>query len=148
MQPAPDQDHRPDDLRMAFLATPVAVRDSLQRMLQLPPLCHLSEDGRSTAELVLAEVLNNVAEHAYAEGPGPVTVSLDRTELGLRCVITDQGKAMPGGALPDGRLPVAPDMALDDLPEGGFGWHLIRSLTTGLSYARVNESNQLQFLLR
>ena len=32
--------------------------------------------SRGTVELVLAEVLNNVAEHAYAGGSGPVAVDL------------------------------------------------------------------------
>ncbi|WP_333818251.1 ATP-binding protein [Tabrizicola sp.] len=147
MPPAPDPDSRPNDLHLAFTATPVAIRDSLQRMLTLPPLCGLSEDGRGMAELVLAEVLNNVAEHAYANRPGPVTVSIGQTPQGLRCVIVDQGRAMPGHALPEGRLPGSLGPALEDLPEGGFGWHLIRSLTQGLSYTRVDGCNRLQFLL-
>lgn len=147
MPPAPDQDTRPDDLHLAFTATPVAVRDNLQRMLALPPISRLPNDMRSTAEMVLAEVLNNVAEHAYANRPGPVTVSIARMPQGLRCVIVDQGEAMPGETLPDGRLPGSLGLALHDLPEGGFGWHLIRSLTTDLRYARVDGCNQLQFLL-
>ena len=132
---------------MAFLATPIAVRDSLAQMLALPPLCALGEDGRGTAELVLAEVLNNVAEHAYGEATGPVTVCLARTDGGVRCVIVDQGQAMPGGILPEGRLPPAAEVPLDDLPEGGFGWFLIRSLTQDLRYSRVDGCNRLHFVL-
>ena len=146
-QPAPDPDLPPGDLHMGFTATPRAVRDSLARMLALPPLCHLSDDARGTAELVLAEVLNNIAEHAYGDQPGPVTVAIRQTSAGLRCVIIDQGKAMPNGTLPEGPLPNPRDLPLEDLPEGGFGWHLIRSLTTDLRFARVNGSNRLEFLL-
>lgn len=147
MLPAPDQDNRTGDLRMTFTATAVAVRESLAQMLTVPPLCRLPRDARSKAELVLAEVLNNVSEHAYADGSWLVTVSLEQTGRGLCCVIVDQGKPMPGGALPEGRLPVDPDMALDDLPEGGFGWHLIHSLTSDLSYIRGDGSNRLRFVL-
>jgi len=147
MPPAPDQDSRPIDLHLAFTATPLTVRDSLHRMLALPPLARLSDDRRGTAELVLAEVLNNVAEHAYGSRPGLVTVSITQTSQGLRCVIVDQGKAMPGGTLPEGRLPGRSGLALDDLPEGGFGWRLIHSLTTYLVYSRAEGCNHLQFLL-
>lgn len=147
MQPAPDLATGPADLRLAFMATPHAIRDGLQRMLALPPLCGLPEDRRGNAELVLAEVLNNVAEHAYAEGPGQVVVSIARMAQGLRCVIVDQGKAMRGGALPEGRLQASLGLPLDNLPEGGFGWHLIRRLTLDLGYRRVDGCNRLEFTL-
>lgn len=132
---------------MAFLATPVAIRDGLARIMAMAPLCHLPDDRRGTAELVLAEVLNNIAEHAYPEAPGPVTVSIGRADRGLRCVVVDQGRPMPGGVLPPGALPCSSGLALEDLPEGGFGWHLIRSLTTELSYSRAHGCNRLQFTL-
>ena len=32
-----------------------------------------------------------------------------------------------------------------DLPEGGFGWGLIRALSSGLSYRRMSERNRLAF---
>lgn len=101
---------------------------------------------RRTVELVLAEVLNNVAEHAYAEGPGPVAITLTPGQAGLFCLVVDQGSAMPDGHLPDGLLPDAA-ASLEDLPEGGFGWHLIRSLTHDLAYARTGGCNRLSFLV-
>lgn len=132
---------------MAILATPIAVRDGLAHMLAMPPLCHLSDEGRGSAELVLAEVLNNIVEHAYPDTPGPVTISVVRADAGLRCLVVDQGRPMPDGVLPKGTLPASQDVALCDLPEGGFGWHLIRSLTTDLGYASVSGCNHLRFTL-
>ena len=38
--------------------------------------------------------------------------------------------------------------AVEELPEGGFGWDLIRQLTTGLAYARVEGRNELTFRMR
>ncbi len=146
MQPAPDEVSR-HLLSLEFQACPAAVRDALRRMLLRPPLSTLSDEGRGTAELVLAEVLNNVAEHAYPDRPGPVTVTLRQVPHGVSCLIVDQGAAMPGGKLPAGRLPDTPGLALDELPEGGFGWHLIRSLTLDLHYARAGGCNQLRFVL-
>jgi serine/threonine-protein kinase RsbW len=147
MPQAPDGTHRSGQLHLAFLASPVSVRDCLARMLAEPPLSHLSDEGRGTAELVLAEVLNNVVEHAYADQPGPVAVTLRQDCRGVSCLIVDEGAAMPGGTLPKGNLPDTYPPRFDDLPEGGFGWHLIRSLTQDLRYQRRDGCNKLAFTL-
>ncbi len=146
MLPARDPDRRGDGLHLVFMASPPAVRDSLAQMLAAQPLRDLSPDGRGTAELVLAEVLNNIAEHSYPVAPGPVSVTLTPVDGGTQCLVVDQGVPMPGGHLPEGHLPSA-DTALEDLPEGGFGWHLIYSLTQDMAYVRIHGSNRLSFLL-
>ena len=146
MLPAPDQAGTAGGLHLVFLASPLAVRNSLAQMLVAPPLRDLSPDARGTAELVLAEVLNNVVEHAYPGGSGPVAVTLVPMSAGIHCLVVDQGLAMPGGTLPEGNLP-ALETALETLPEGGFGWHLIRSLTRDLAYVRTGSSNRVSFLL-
>lgn len=147
MQPAPDPDRRSTDLHLAFSASPSGVRDGLAHMMTTMPLCSLSDAGRGTAELVLAEVLNNIAEHAYAGQGGPVMVTLQDVPLGIGCLLVDQGAPMPGGTLPEGSQAGRTGLALADLPEGGFGWHLIRSLTRDLAYTRVAGTNRLSFLL-
>ena len=147
MPQPPDPDARPAHLYLSFAASPVAVRDNLVRMLAVPPLSGLSAEARGDAELVLAEVLNNVAEHAYPDRVGPVSVMLCRVKDGVVCRVVDQGAAMPGHRLPEGELTAGPSLALDDLPEGGFGWHLIRSLTRDLVYVRDVGENRLSFRL-
>ncbi|WP_240790247.1 ATP-binding protein [Rhodobacter sp. SY28-1] len=142
-----DHDPRRSSLTLVFQADPVSIRQALQGMLTCPPLSCLRGEDRGMAELVLAEVLNNVAEHAYAEAGGKVEIRLDGDPRGLRCLVVDEGREMPGGQLPEGRLPCGPYVALDDLPEGGFGWHLIRSLCADLAYARVDGQNRLAFVL-
>lgn len=147
MQPAPDPDHRPADLHLTFLASPPIIRENLARMMVSMPLSGLSGTGRGAAELVLAEVLNNIAEHAYSDQVGPVTVSVRDGALGLDCLVVDQGMPMPGGTLPDGSQSDRTGLALADLPEGGFGWHLILRLTRDLAYTRIAGTNRLSFLL-
>lgn len=147
MQPAPDPDLRPTGLHLTFMASPSIIRENLARMMAAAPLSDLSEAGRSTAELVLAEVLNNVAEHAYAGQAGPVTVTVRGGAGGLGCLVVDQGVSMPDGTLPEGRQVSRQDLALADLPEGGFGWHLIRTLTRDLAYTRIAGTNRLSFRL-
>lgn len=157
MTPAPDPGRSGASFACVVAADPFAVRAGLARMIAAPPLALLSADQRGTAEVVLAEVLNNIAEHAYAGGPGKIAVSLHHTAAGLRCQVTDEGAAMPGGCLPSGDHPAQrrgspglplQDLPLADLPEGGFGWHLIRRLTQDLHYARVGGQNRLSFLIR
>lgn len=146
MQPARDVQPPPGGLHLTFMASPFAVRDSLAHMLAAPPLCDLPPDARGMAELVLAEVLNNVAEHAYSDAPGPVSVTLAAVAGGTQCLVVDEGAAMPGGQVPLGHLPNA-TTGMQELPEGGFGWHLIHSLTRDLSYVRIGSCNRLSFLL-
>lgn len=147
MQPAPDPAGRSAGLHLVFSACPSAVRDNLARLMAAMPLSGLPDTGRGAAELVLAEVLNNIAEHAYAGQIGLVAVTLSDVPPGILCLVTDQGRPMPRGTLPEGCQSGRTGLALADLPEGGFGWHLIRSLTRDLAYERVAGTNRLSFLL-
>lgn len=127
-----------------FAAEPLAVRDALRRAVARFAR-QLSEEDAGTLELVLAEALNNIAEHAYAGcAPGPVTLTLRRCGNALDGVIEDEGRALPGGSLPAGRMqPVADRPA--DLAEGGWGWALIRALAQDIRYRRDAGGNRLTF---
>lgn len=132
----------PPPVQFLMGSDPQSVREGLRLALEAAPLADLSAEDRSTAEIVLAEVLNNVVEHAYAQHPGEIRLSLSVAADQLLCVIEDDGAPMPGGAPPAGHLPEA-----HLLPEGGFGWHLIRALSTGLDYRRIGTTNRLSFSL-
>lgn len=120
---------------------PFAVRDWLTGIFADARLGHLPEDLKGSAEIVLAEALNNVVEHAYAGTNGTILIELAAGVGALACVVRDSGHPMPGLNIPEGRLPA---MA-DDLPEGGFGWHLIRTLSRDLTYCRQGGQNVLSF---
>lgn len=141
MTPAHDPFTRADTHDLVIRAEPASVRAALQRITAAAPVRDLTDDQRGTVELVLAEVLNNVAEHAYARTSGHVAVTVALHGDALLCEVVDEGAAMPNGRLPEGQLPQ------DDLPEGGFGWHLIRSLTRDLSYRRQRGTNRLGFAI-
>ena len=132
---------------LVLASDPLAVRDALRALIAAQPLRDLSPSGRGTAELALAEALNNIVEHAYAATPGLIEVTLAPCPTGIACRIEDAGSAMPGGHLPAGRLPDCIGVPTDDLPEGGFGWSLIRSLTVDLRYERAGGRNRLTFTL-
>lgn len=121
----------------------LAVRNGLRALLDSLLLQSLQEDERGTAEIVLAEALNNIVEHAYAGNDGEIEIALHVSQDALVCTISDNGRPMPDNALPAGDL--ADHSSMDDLPEGGFGWHLIRSLSQELDYRRENGRNHLTF---
>jgi serine/threonine-protein kinase RsbW len=120
-------------------------RDALSRICAGLKRANLDQADIENAEIVLAEVLNNVTEHAYRGSEGVVEVALVLRHAEVLCTIRDQGNAMPGDP-PRGR-PVQPETALESLPEGGFGWHIIRCLTRDLTCERREEWNVLRFAL-
>ena len=134
-----------DTAHMIIDSEMLAVRDGLQNLLASDLMSGLTKDSLSTAEVVLAEVLNNIVEHAYALFPGKIVVSISRRDNRLQCDISDVGLPMPDAEPPPGILKDVQNTA--DLPEGGFGWFLIRSLSQNLSYRRRVNANLLSFSL-
>jgi serine/threonine-protein kinase RsbW len=126
-------------------STPLSVREALGHILRHPVMLPLNPEARGSAELVLAEALNNIVEHAYSCDDGRIDVQLSVQNDRLFCEVIDAGVAMPNNVLPAGLAqPIGEDQ---DLPEGGYGWFLIRSLTQNLSYQRKDTRNHLSFQL-
>ena len=128
--------------RIVIPSDPLAIRHGLKSLFESLLLRNLTQANRGKAEIVLAEALNNIVEHAYADATGEIELTIRLNRHGLNCRIVDHGAPMPNGTLPSGTL-----MPTDALPEGGFGWHLIRALADNLNYARVADQNELTFLL-
>lgn len=112
------------------------------------------EPYRDDVRIVLAEVLNNIEEHAYGGRPGNLaclTLRLGTEDLVFR--ITDRGRAMPAAASPEGDTLIGTDlprfdpMRMQDWPEGGFGWALVRRLATRVTYRRQGGSNRLEIVM-
>ena len=134
----------PPAMEMVIAGTPLSVREGLMRLLAQPPLRALTAEAQGRVELVLAEVLNNIVEHAYAGTVGDISIRLGRTACGIDCCIRDVGHPMPDLCPPRGTLT---EWEADAPPEGGFGWHLIHLLTEGLRYRRTGAQNELRFHL-
>lgn len=130
---------------MTIAADFMSVRHGLQHLFTQDPLIDLTEEQRDHSEIVLAEVLNNIVEHAYGGDCGQIQISVTRKAGFLEICIIDAGRPMPGLKLPKGEL--VPLFDGQDPPEGGFGWFLIRTLTQDLQYQRVRDQNILQFRL-
>ena len=129
---------------LRFTGTISDVSPALHHAMSKLDTLGLATDWRATVELVLAEALNNIAEHAYGgHTPGPVTLTARMTSQRLTVILRDQGRALPGHTLPMGEPPKT-DVPCAHLPEGGFGWFLIRDLTTALHYRRTGQENRLK----
>ncbi|MEM6384789.1 MAG: ATP-binding protein [Pseudomonadota bacterium] len=104
-----------------------------------------SEDIGSIA-IVLAEALNNVVEHAFENNEGQdITLLVRARSKSLLFEIRDKGRPMPKGRAPVGNHPMSEFNQFDTLPEGGYGWFLIRELVQDLVYDRQNDENILFF---
>lgn len=127
------------------LARNTSIRDGLVELRErLAPL-GLAETDLGSVELVFAEVMNNIAEHAYSwRQDGEMLLTVRYTPEGLACAVTDEGTAMPDGVLPRG-AGVDPGMPVAEMPEGGFGWLIIQRIAADIRYARAVGVNQLSF---
>lgn len=133
-------------IRLRLPASRPAVRAALRDVGATLARFGLDQEVCSVTELVLAEALNNVVEHAYRDGDGDIALDLDLAACGLAVTLRDKGRSLPDGLLPTGTLPaIGPDR--DSLPEGGFGWFLIRQLGRDLTYEHGPDGNRLRFVL-
>ncbi|OIQ28452.1 MAG: ATPase [Alphaproteobacteria bacterium MedPE-SWcel] len=96
-------------------------------------------------QIALAEAVNNVVEHAYAEtATGDVLIRCNLHPDRLWVEIRDAGIPFLNAKLPEGQaVTVDANTPLADLPEGGFGWFLIRELASDIKYKRNTDNNQL-----
>lgn len=134
-------------LHLVFPGDPESVRRALSRARVAFRAMSIPEEHSGIAEIVLAEVLNNIVEHAYQDhGRGVIELGVESLPGWLAFTIRDDGLPMPGGKPPDGS---PPDLSVPfgALPEGGFGWLMIHELTQGLSYRRIGNRNELRFRL-
>ncbi len=94
-------------------------------------------------QIALTEAVNNVVEHAYeAAAPGDVRIRGELYPERLWISIQDAGAPFPRGELPEGK-PADVSVPADSLPEGGFGWFLIRELASQVQYERSEKGNNL-----
>jgi serine/threonine-protein kinase RsbW len=120
--------------------------DSLQPLLQFA-LAGADRAGlpvaeRDKLELVLEELLVNVARYAYQPETGDVEVAFASNAPGeLLVEISDKGRSFNPLEAP------MPDLSADlaDRPIGGLGLLLVRSLAGSVSYRREQGRNTVSF---
>ncbi len=139
---------RPGTVRLTLRPDPAGVRQLLEELRRRWRMDRVDEALAGRAELVLAELLNNVLEHALrGSTAGRVEVECAPVAEGLALRVSDNGRPMPRGQVPAARMPVLP-LERGTLPEGGFGWPLIHALAEDLRYSRGNGTNCLSAVVR
>ena len=93
-------------------------------------------------ELVIAEALNNVVEHAYLYSEdGEIDILVRLRQDQLEVTIMDKGCKFDGP--PPLKEMDVESMDFEELPEGGFGWNLIRTLTDNVEFEHKDQQNRL-----
>jgi serine/threonine-protein kinase RsbW len=104
--------------------------------------CGIASADIDKLDLVMEEILMNVARYAYVPETGTAEVTYRGTAPGrLRVEISDRGRPFdPLAADP-------PDLSrgLADRPIGGLGVFLVRTLVDSMAYRREDGRNVLSF---
>ncbi len=104
--------------------------------------CGIASAEIEKLDLVMEEILMNVARYAYAPDTGKAEVAHWPTSPGrLRVEISDQGRPF------DPLTADLPDLSrgLADRPIGGLGVFLVRTLVDSIAYRREDGRNILSF---
>lgn len=133
---------RPPRFRRRFASGDHETRSTMLALREFLAEARIDPETAGTIELVLAEVCNNVTEHAYPDAVGPVDLSVLLDPEAAHCTVSDRGAALPEGTPPE-TLPEPPWK----LPEGGFGWYIIRSLSSRLDYRSAGGRNRLRLTI-
>lgn len=132
-------------LELHVRASNDAARAAISRVLSLVDEGSVRPEDLDMVEIALAEVFNNVVEHAYADDPdAEFIVEVTLQDPGMHFTIWDHGVPMPAGRLPGGKT-ADPDREGYEQAEGGYGLFLIRQLAKKLRYERVGDQNKLSF---
>lgn len=130
-----------------FPGTAEAVRAHLQAVEDAASASGVDDARLADMQIVLGEVLNNIVEHAFTGGIGGwIECSVAQQGRDLLVRTRDDGSPLPPALLLAGRLPRMGRLR-DDLPESGFGWFLVHSLTDDMTYERIDGTNLLSFSL-
>jgi serine/threonine-protein kinase RsbW len=130
-------------ISIGFAAQQIAARQAIIETVARLQKLGVSPTQCGDIEIALAEAVNNVVEHACADLPGAngfITCQFNDHILIIE--ISDTGRALPELRLPTGsRTDLSVPLA--ELPEGGFGWFLIRQIAANVSYERFDGQNRL-----
>lgn len=106
---------------------------------------HYDGETLDSLRLSVAEALNNIVEHAYDGRIGmPIVTQVSAAPARCEVRLIDEGKPMPGGEIPDGSGSTFDPDDIENLPEGGFGWLLIRAEMDDVGYERREDRNFLR----
>jgi serine/threonine-protein kinase RsbW len=134
-------------ISLSFPATGLDVRAAMRTIVRHLRKRGIDRDTLATTEIAVTEALNNIVEHGYADtGAKEIFVRLWVDASHLRIELTDSGVPFFDGVVPS---PAAHDLGgpVGDLPEGGFGWRMIRRLASSIRYEHRGGKNHLNLFI-
>lgn len=132
-------------LRIA--STPADARTAIDWAIGIARRTALA-DRIDDLELALAEVLNNVILHAYRGRPdAEIMLEMRHSDARIEVIVTDFGTPIPQ-SLRDVPQPsrVVDATRVEDLPESGFGFAIIRACADALKYRSDAGTNQTSII--
>jgi serine/threonine-protein kinase RsbW len=136
------------EFETSLVGTAHAVRDALATCRAQFSLARVHPQKLDEIELVMAETLNNIVEHALAGKPTTERIQIFCKMHGdlVSIVFDDPGTPYAGKNLPCPERRSAAAQARV-LPEGGFGWSLIHLLAKDITYVRADRRNLLTIVM-
>ncbi|MEO1773727.1 MAG: ATP-binding protein [Pseudomonadota bacterium] len=124
-----------------------AVAPAVERALRVCPSLSPAPGDDAVQEamrLALTEALNNVLEHSGHDPSVPVRIHHGLGSDGPWFCVEDRGVPLPSSVFEERQTDHDyVGMELDALPEGGWGWMLIRASVARLDYCRDGATNFL-----
>ena len=101
-----------------------------------------SDEKITNVQIVLVEALNNIIEHGSdCEGSSLIDIEITVSNNIIVAQLRDSGiKFTPPEIM---QSPLQYNDDLNDFPEGGFGWFLIRKITSSVEFTRTAGKNHL-----
>jgi anti-sigma regulatory factor (Ser/Thr protein kinase) len=105
----------------------------------------LTSHGVDTAaifaiETAIEEITTNAIKYGFpACQGGKITLQASATATRAELIIEDNGQPFDPTEVPDPEV----NRSLEDMPIGGLGIHLVRALTDGFDYKRIDDRNQV-----
>jgi anti-sigma regulatory factor (Ser/Thr protein kinase) len=97
----------------------------------------LDEDKTYALDLCIVELVTNIVDHSYKGQPGEIRVDLQVGAARAVLTILDRGPAFDPLSVP----PPSKPKSIEDVQVGGFGVHLVRSMSNGCRYERRDGEN-------
>ena len=127
---------------LRFTSGNLGTRQAMKALLHGLNPWHLSATDQGKIQVALVEVLNNIVKHAYGDQGGGIIEITSQPFVGyLGFKIVDASIALPDHCLQNDQLSAIDIQAT--LPEGGFGWFLIRQLSYDIAHKRRDGKNHL-----
>ncbi len=105
----------------------------------------LGNDDRARTLIVVEELLTNLLKYGYQDRePGAAEIALALAQGRLTIELIDDGCAFDPFAAPEPDL----NQPLEARPVGGLGLRIVRLLTEGAHYSRINDRNVTRLALR